>query len=284
MLPQAVTEFVAAQGWGNITQMQPVSGGCINDGRILRTATGPALFLKLNPGAPPDMFQREAEGLAAIGAVAGAPRVPAVYSAGESFLLLEYLMAAPPAPDTWPVLGQQLARLHGATRPRFGFDHDNYIGATPQPNPWTADGHRFFAEHRLRFQAKRAYRAGLIGPAMLGRVERLAERLPSLVPAQAASLVHGDLWSGNIIAGPAGQACLIDPAAHFGWAEADLAMTTLFGRPPQVFFDGYLAERPLMGGYRGRFELYNLYHLLNHVNLFGATYLPAVEASLARYI
>jgi fructosamine-3-kinase len=279
-----VTEFVAAQGWGNITQMQPVAGGCINDGRILRTAAGPPLFLKLNLTAPPDMFQREAEGLAAIGAVAGAPRVPAVYCAGEGFLLLEYLTAAPPAPDSWPVLGQQLARLHGATQPRFGFDHDNYIGATPQPNPWTADGHHFFAQQRLRFQAERAYRAGLISQATFGRVEQLAERLPSLVPAQPASLIHGDLWSGNIIAGPAGQACLIDPAAHFGWAEADLAMTTLFGRPPQAFFDGYAAERPLATGYRERFELYNLYHLLNHLNLFGATYLPAVEAGLARYI
>ena len=283
MLPQAVAEFVAAQGWGTVTQVQPVSGGCINDGRILGTATGPPLFLKLNSAAPADMFQREAEGLAAMAAVPGAPRVPAVYCAGESFLLLEYLPSAPRAPDFWAGLGLQLARLHSATQPRFGFDHGNYIGATPQPNPWTTDGHRFFADQRLRFQAERAYRAGLIGQALLGRVERLAERLPSLVPTQPASLIHGDLWSGNIIPGPGGQACLIDPAAHFGWAEADLAMTTLFGRPPLAFFDGYSAERPLAPGYQDRFDLYNLYHLLNHLNLFGASYLPAVEAILARF-
>ena len=283
MLPGAVIEFIAAHGWGQVTQVEPVPGGSISDGLTLHTTTGPPLFLKLNPAAPSDMFQREAEGLATLAAAAGAPRVPAVHCAGQAFVLLEYLSPAPPAPHYWAELGQQLARLHATEQPAFGFNHDNYIGATPQPNPWTADGYVFFADQRLRFQADRAHRAGLLSRTSLQRAERLATRLPNLLPPQPASLVHGDLWSGNIIPGPTGQPCLIDPAAHYGWAETDLAMMTLFGRPPQSFYDGYMSERPLAHGFLNRFDLYNLYHLLNHLNLFGLSYLPAVEAILARY-
>lgn len=283
MLPETVVAFISAQGWGQVTRMEPVAGGCISNGRVLRTATGPTLFLKLNPAAPADMFQREAEGLAALAAVTGAPRVPNVYCAGQAFLLLEYLAPAPPASAFWADLGQQLARLHSATQPGFGFEHDNYIGATPQPNNWTADGYAFFADQRLRFQAERAHRAGLLSTSSLRLNERLANHLHNLLPPQPASLIHGDLWSGNIIPGPAGRACLIDPAAHYGWAEADLAMMALFGRPPQLFYDGYSAARRLAPGYRERFDLYNLYHLFNHLNLFGPAYLQSVEAVLVRY-
>jgi fructosamine-3-kinase len=260
-----------------------VTGGCINDGRLLATETGPRLFLKLNPSASPDMFLREAEGLAALAVVPGAPRVPAVLLHGPRFLLLEYLPSAPRAPDYWPELGRRLARLHAATRQRFGFDHDNYLGATAQRNPWTADGYAFFADCRLLFQGNRAYERGLLGVAGLRRVERFAARLSDLVPLQPASLIHGDLWSGNIIPGPDGHACLIDPAAHYGWAEAELAMTALFGRPPESFYTAYNAERPLAPGYQERFDLYNLYHLLNHLNLFGSSYLSSVEAVLGHY-
>ena len=283
MLPAPVTTYVASRGWGRVTGARPVSGGCINDGRVLTTESGPWLFLKTNASAPADMFLREAEGLAALAAAPGAPRVPAPLMTGDTFLLLEYLAPAPHAPDYWPSLGQRLAQLHRATKPTFGFDHDNYIGATPQPNPPTADGYVFFGESRLRFQALRARQSHLLSADGVRRVDRLIARLPELVPPQPASLIHGDLWSGNIIPGPNGQACLIDPAAHFAWAEADLAMTTLFGHPPQSFFAAYNAERPLEPDYQDRFELYNLYHLLNHLNLFGTSYLPGVEALLAHF-
>lgn len=283
MLPEPVGAFIAAQGWGRVTGWQPVAGGCINYGRVLITQSGARLFLKINDSAPPDMFQCEAEGLAAIAAVPGAPRVPAVLLPSKHFLLLEYLSSAAQSADYWPELGRGLAKLHSATSESFGFDHNNYLGSTPQLNQWTADGYAFFTEQRLLFQAGRAHQRGLLSAAGLRRTARLAAKLGDLVPPQAASLIHGDLWSGNIIPGPTGYACLIDPAAHYGWAEAELAMTALFGRPPESFYSAYAAEHALAPGYRSRFDIYNLYHLLNHLNLFGVSYLPAVELTLDRY-
>ena len=284
MLPAPVAEFITTHGWGTVNGSQPVSGGCINDGRVLSTTSGLRLFLKQNPSAPPDMFQREADGLAALTAAPGAPRVPAAWLSGDNFLLLEYLPSRPPAGDYWPELGRRLAVMHATTNTSFGFHRDNYLGSTLQPNEWMVDGYEFFTQRRIGFQATRAHERGLLSLGNLRRAEQLASMLPSLVPEQSASLLHGDLWSGNIIPGPEGQACLIDPAAYFGWAEAELAMMALFGRPPESFYAAYAAERPLAAGYQDRFDVYNLYHLLNHLNLFGASYRPGVEAILDRYI
>jgi fructosamine-3-kinase len=282
MLPEPVRAFVEGQGWGGVTRADPVGGGCINDGRVLHTARGPRLFLKQNRSAPKDMFAREAEGLSAL-AGAGGPRLPKPLLAGETFLLLEHLASAPRARDEWEVLGERLAQLHQSLGERFGFPRDNYLGATPQPNRWQADGVTFFAEQRLLFQGKLACERGLLDARRLAQLERLASRLRDLIPEQPASLIHGDLWGGNAITGPEGQRCLIDPAAHYGWAEAELAMTALFGGFPEAFYAAYEAARSLAPGYRARFPIYNLYHLLNHLNLFGRGYLGEVEAILARY-
>jgi fructosamine-3-kinase len=283
MLPKAGADYIAAQGWGHVTASQPASGGCINASRVLTTASGPRLFVKLNPSAPPDMFAREAEGLAALAAVPGAPRVPTALLAAPGFLLLEYISPSPPGPRAAARLGEQLAALHAAPAARFGFPNDNYLGSTPQPNPWIVDGWSFFAQHRLLHQGRLARQAGRLPAAGLRRLEGLARRLPDLVPAQPPSLLHGDLWSGNIVPGPGGQLCLIDPAAHYGWAEADIAMTALFGRQPDDFYAAYATVHSLPPGFAQRQDLYNLYHLLNHLNLFGASYLASVESILARY-
>ncbi len=282
-LPAAVREYIAAQGWGEATGSVPAGGGCINNGQALNTRRGPRLFLKTNDACPPDMFPREAEGLAALAEAPGAPRVPRTLLAGPDFLLLEYLPSAPAAPDSAAAFGEAMARLHNCTAAQFGFDHDNYLGLTPQPNPRLADGWDFYAEHRLLHQGRLARRAGRLPASSLKRLEYLAARLRDLVPEQPASLIHGDLWSGNQFAGPDGHICLIDPAAHYGWAEADLAMTALFGRLPDTFFAAYQAVRPLAPGWRERFDLYNLYHLLNHLNLFGSSYLSSVEATLDQF-
>lgn len=281
-IPPAVVAYVEAQGWGNIHTSHSLGGGCINNAQRLTTPNGAALLLKHNDSAPPDMFEREAEGLRALAVEAG-PRVPTPYLVGPDFLLTEYLAPAPPAPDSWEALGQRLAYLHQHTHTQFGFPHNNYIGSTPQPNGWLEDGGEFFAERRLLFQGQLAHQHGRLSSAWLQKLERLAARLRDFIPTQQASLIHGDLWGGNIISGPGGEACLIDPAAHYGWAEAELAMTTLFGRLPEAFYSAYLAVRPLEAGYHARFEIYNLYHLLNHLNLFGESYRGAVEAILRRY-
>lgn len=282
MFPPALLTFIAHHGWGEIRTAHPVGGGCINDGHILTTTTGPQLFLKRNASAPADMFAREAEGLTAL-AVPGGPRVPQPLAVGVDFLLLEFLSSAPPAPAGWETFGQRLAALHAVTQAQFGFPHSNYIGSTPQPNAWRTDGFAFFAEQRLLFQGQLARERGALQAADLHRLERLAAHLADWIPPQPASLLHGDLWNGNVLVGPDGHAALIDPAAHYGWAEADLAMTALFGGFPPAFYAAYEAERPLPPGVQQRFELYNLYHLLNHLNLFGGSYLGAVRATLEKY-
>ncbi len=275
-IPPEVQQWLETHGYGKVRHIRPVGGGCINNGARLHTASGATFFLKTNTAAQPDMFAREAEGLTALRVPEG-PRVPQPLLWGADFLLLEDLAPASPRPDFWETLGQRLAALHEHIGPAFGFHHDNYIGSTPQPNPWTDDGYTFFATHRLGFQARLAFERGLLEADDLRRIERLAARLSEWIPPQPPSLIHGDLWHGNVIPDAQGQPALIDPAAHYGWAEAELAMTALFGGFPERFYQAYEAARPLAQGYRQRFSLYNLYHLLNHLNLFGTGYLGAVR-------
>jgi protein-ribulosamine 3-kinase len=281
-LPDETLTWLRQRGSGEVTKTTSVGGGCINNGMRLSTESGESFFLKFNHNAPQDMFAREAEGLEAL-AVPNGPRIPEPYCHGPTFILLEDLHPGRRQKDYWERFGQQLAALHGHTHEEFGFEHDNYCGRTPQPNPWTPDGYEFFAVHRLRFQANLAQQAGLLSTTDLGRVDRLSERLPDLVPAQPASLIHGDLWTGNAETGPDGEPALIDPAAHFGWAEAELGMTTLFGSFPAVFYRAYEEVRTLDPDWRARLPLYNLYHLLNHLNLFGRSYLPQVQNVLNRF-
>jgi len=284
MVPEAVIEWLSRQGFGNVQSTRPVGGGCINNGTRLLTSTGKSFFLKTNLHAPSDMFARETEGLSALGEADITPRVPKPLLHGKIFLLLEDLAPARRRADYWPAFGRQLAGLHQRTSPRFGFEHDNYIGSTPQPNTWVENGYDFFAEYRLGFQARLAERRGLLSSADVQRVYRLADRLPDLIPSQPASLLHGDLWGGNAITDESGAPAIIDPAAHYGWAEAELAMTTLFGSFPEAFYQAYQEVRPLEAGDWERFPIYNLYHLLNHLNLFGSGYLGQVQSILRRYV
>ncbi len=279
MIPESVTTWIRENGFGDITGSQPVTGGCINNGALISTTSGRSFFLKTNPSAPKDMFEREVEGLLALG-VPGALRIPTPRCYGPDFLLMDDLEPSSRAPDYWEQFGRALARVHGSVGERYGFHHNNYIGSTPQINTWMEDGHAFYAEHRLRYQARLAFDAGRLDARVFGQVERLARRLPQLVPQQPPSLIHGDLWSGNAITDRNGGPALIDPAVYFGWAEAELAMTALFGRFPPMFYVAYQEIRSLVPGFESRFRIYNLYHLLNHLNLFGEKYLGQVKHTL----
>ena len=281
-LPPLVTSWLKSEGHGPVEETQPVAGGCINNGARLITRSGTTLFLKQNASAPEEMFLREMEALQVL-AVAGGPRTPIPYLEDTEFLLLEDLNPAAPSSNYWELFGLQLATLHSHTDRNFGFENDNFIGSTPQPNPRISDGYEFFAEHRLGYQAELALQQGLINRADFRSVLTLSSKLPQLVPPQPASLLHGDLWSGNAIVGPEGEPAIIDPAAHYGWAEAELGMTNLFGGFPEAFYRAYEEATELEDGWRERLPIYNLYHLLNHVNLFGAGYLGQVRSVLQRF-
>lgn len=276
MIPSAVANWLNENGFGEVTFTKGVGGGCINNGTQIKTSSGAQFFLKTNNYTPPDMFYKEAEGLAAL-KVEDGPAVPKPYFWGKQFLLLEDLAPAPHKPNYWEEFGSKLALLHNHTHTKFGFEHDNYIGSTPQPNRFEVDGCTFFEEQRLMFQSDLAERQGLLDKEDAAGVKRIAVRLPELVPQQPASLLHGDLWSGNALSDSNGNPALIDPAVYYGWAEADLAMTALFGAFPHSFYEAYTETRPLESGYKDRYPIYNLYHLLNHLNLFGTGYLGQVR-------
>ena len=264
----------------------PVSGGDINDAYKLTLTDGRQVFMKANRSADLSVFQAEAEGLEAIRATdtIGVPQVIAVGKDQQygAFLLLEWVEAVPNDPDFWESFGRNLARMHQAPTSRFGWGKDNYIGASPQINTQHDSWIAFYRDCRLSPQFERAQR--YFDPSMRKRITRLLDHLEDhLVEPPHPSLLHGDLWSGNFITGNDGQAWLIDPAVYVGHAEADLAMTELFGGFAPAFYSAYREVNPLQPGYEQRRDLYNLYHLLNHLNLFGRGYLSSVLKILNRY-
>lgn len=279
MIPLVVTNWLVNNGFGDVVSTKTVGGGCVNKCLVITTSSYRTLFLKTNSQCPKDMFEREAEGLEEL-RIGKGPRVPKTYLYEDDFILLEDVKPSAPQENYWEKFGVQLATLHNQVNPRFGFYHNNYIGSTAQINNWMDDGYRFFAEQRLLYQAELAYKKGLMTVDDLKKLEHLANCLPMLIPSQKASLIHGDLWSGNLIPDLFGNPTLIDPATHYGWAEAELAMTSLFGGFPESFYFSYEEVHPLEPGYHTRFRVYNLYQLLNHVNLFGVDYYHQVKEIL----
>jgi len=229
------------------------------------------------------LFEAEAAGLEALRAPGDPPyfpRVPRVLAVEPGRLVLEDLGVGHPSTAGWAQLGRALAALHRETRSAFGFDRDNFIGRTPQTNAWTAKGPTFFAEQRLLPLTRACEDANLLDAATGQKIEKICARLSELLPDEAPALIHGDLWTGNIHPTPDGSLALIDPATHFGYREADLAMTYLFGCLPEAFHASYDAAWPLAPGARERTSLFNLYHLLNHLLLFGPGYRAQVSKTV----
>ena len=264
-----------------------VGGGSV--GECLRwSSDGGDLFVKLGPEVNLEMFSAEADGLRELGSAA-ALRVPEVRgvgaASGQAFLALEWIEFGSASSRTEAALGAGLARLHRTAAPRFGWHRDNTIGATPQRNDWTDDWAEFFARHRLGFQLDLAERHGHDGP-LIERGRLLCERLAALLAGHRPrpSLLHGDLWGGNWAADASGEPVIYDPAVYYGDREADLAMTRLFGGFGRSFYQAYEAEWPLDAGATQRIALYNLYHVLNHLNLFGGGYGAQAEAMIERLL
>ncbi|MEQ8955207.1 MAG: fructosamine kinase family protein, partial [Gammaproteobacteria bacterium] len=265
-------QWLALNGYGPIRERQPLSGGCIATVQRLRLDGGMTVVVKSLAGGFANMFAAESCGLQAL-AAEQAVRIPAVLHAAPGVIILEDLGNGRQSADYWKILGRQLAQLHGASKPRFGFELDNFCGATPQRNTPCDDGHDFFANHRLMHLGQQAANKNLLPPDQFQKLDYVASKLGNWIPVMPAVLIHGDLWSGNIHCDSNGQPALIDPAAYWGWAEAELAMTTLFGGFHRHFYDSYQEAAGINSEWQERAPLYNLYHLLNHLLLFGSSYL-----------
>ena len=263
-----------------LAQLDPVGGGCVNSAARVTTDQGETWFLKWNARSPRNMFEAEADGLRALAAVR-ALRVPAVLAVGNGdgappWLLLEYVAEGRAGPDYTAALAAGLAALHRTARGGWGWECDNFIGSLPQQNPAAATWGDLWRDARLEPQLERAYRQGHFAGQRRALLERVIERTRGLlgeVEDEGPSLLHGDLWSGNVYPDGEGRPVLIDPAVYRGHREVDLAMTELFGGFASGWPGAYEDAWPVAEGYRAfRRPLYQLYYLLVHVNLFGASY------------
>ena len=295
-----------------IAQTDRLSGGDINKAYGLTLSTGEHIFMKANAKDNAVFFTAEAAGLQAIADThtIGTPRILCCGTddgedVGYSFLLLEYIQSKGRRSDYWEVLGQELACMHRAVlrqaqephastgvpelvegppnKSLFGFPQNNFIGARPQNNTWSDNWITFFRDQRLAPQFRDA--DSYFTSDDRTKITKLLDNLERfLVEPENPSLLHGDLWSGNVMCGPDGKAMLIDPACYIGHREADLAMTQLFGGFPPQFYEAYNEAAPLQPGFEERRDLYNLYQLLNHLNLFGPTYLEPVLSIVGEYV
>lgn len=267
-----------------IDEVSSLSGGCINNALKIETTAG-IFFLKTNSAKVyPGMFHAEAEGLKLLSCVDNL-EIPGVIlheeAAGLSFILLEWIEPGRRQNNFFEEFGKRIAELHKHTHTFFGLSHDNYIGSLRQSNKQTVNGINFFIEQRLIKQLDIAGKA--ISHSTTMQFDALFKKLPSLIPAEAPALLHGDLWNGNFMMAHNGNPCIFDPAVYYGFREADLAMTKLFGGFDESFYQAYHSQFPLQAGWEHRMDIYNLYPLLVHVNLFGGGYTAQMSSILKRY-
>lgn len=275
MNDQALIEKTVREATGqtfSIASRSSIGGGCINDAFKLKGESG-TYFVKTNRLSFEPAFEAERQALEELAGTATV-RVPQVIAqvSGETqvYLILEYIETRTSRCGDWGRLGRQLARLHQLRQPYYGWSRDNWIGATQQPNPRSEDWIDFFRTHRIERQIELCRSKGFDVPG----AERLLEAIPDLLAKHEAwpSLLHGDLWSGNAAFDETGQPFLFDPGSYYGDRETDIAFTEFFGGFSREFYDAYNEALPLAPGYETRKTLYNLYHCLNHVYIFGGSY------------
>ncbi len=269
-------------------QKHRISGGCIHDSAIFSLSSGERFFVKQNTSANFPSLAHEAEGLIALtaaGCIAAATPLALGLDPNndKAFLVLAVIESKTKQPDFWSQFGRALAQLHTQTSGTFfGWQHHDYSHRITKRNIPLDNWLDFFRQRRLQPQLELAQSA--LGPALTNKGQYLIDHLEKFIePPSFPQLIHGDLWSGNFMIGENGLAILIDPAVYYGHGEADLAMTHLFGGFPPIFYSAYQEINPLSVNYKQHADIYNLFYLLNHLNLFGTSYLPAVKRILEDY-
>jgi len=272
-----------------IISSQSLSGGCISSAYEIKTDTGKTYILKYNSSVNNDMFVKEAHGLQELNK-AGVIKIPDVISFDEDYILLEQIVAGNKQKNFSEDFGHKFALLHKFTSEFYGFYEDNYIGSNPQLNiPQENEKHdwtKFYFNKRILFQLQLAEEKGNSTSELRKAIAGLENKIDEIVDdnGEKPSLLHGDLWGGNYLINEKGFACLIDPAVYYGNREADLAMTKLFGGFDSRFYAAYNEVFPLPGGYEYRENIYKLYHVLNHLNLFGGGYYSQTMSLISYYI
>lgn len=286
-IPAEIHRFFVEQDLplGEKSQLKNVSGGCINTCFELRIQEQ-QFFLKVNRSADyPGMFDAEYKGLSLLRA-SRTFTVPepllAVVSGNSQYLLMRFIERGQPGEDYFFSAGRLLAQLHCHHAEKFGLDHDNYIGSLKQANAYHESFSEFFICTRIEPMLKMAIDSGRAEQSITRSFNNFFSRLSELVPFEKPSLLHGDLWSGNMMCSDRGPA-VFDPAVYYGHREADLAMTKLFGGFDEEFYEGYESVFPLEKNWRERTDLFNLYPLLVHVNLFGGGYLQEVKNIIRKF-
>lgn len=283
MIPEAIRSNLEEFLGQKLTDMQSVSGGDINSAAIIKTADAKRFFLKWNEQAPEDMFEKEARGLRLLAGAETGLIIPEAVHATETCLLMSVIQEGGGNPDSAYQFGRNLALLHKASADSFGLDHDNYIGRLPQSNNRHGNWFDFFAIERIEPQIQTGIESGKLNRKVLMQVQSLYKKLGNIMPAEAPSLLHGDLWSGNYMFTREGGCSIYDPAVYYGHREADLAMTRLFGGFSAGFYKGYTEEFPPEPGFEERVTLFNLYPVLVHANLFGGSYIRQAESIIEQY-
>ncbi len=272
-----------------IVSIQSLSGGCISNAYKLEMKSGEFYFLKNNYGSSKDMFIKEAHGLIEL-KKPSVIRVPEVILCDDSFILTEFISTGNKNKNFFEDFGRSFAKLHKFHNESFGFYEDNYIGSNVQQNianetekdNWI----KFYFNKRILFQLRLAEKNGYSTKELTKGISALENKIEKIFVGseELPSLLHGDLWGGNYIVDEAGNACLIDPAVYYGHREADLAMTKLFGGFKPEFYQAYNEMFPLADGYNYREGIYKLYHVLNHLNLFGRGYYSQAISIIKSYV
>lgn len=269
-----------------LSSIIPIGGGCINQCYRLNTK-GQSYFLKVNDAKLLNMFEMEYKGLAAIASNRNL-LVPVPICSGiegnNSYLIMEFIHSSGREERYWENLGEGLAYMHQSTSGYFGWGYNNYIGRLSQSNRKHLNWLEFFVKERLQPQIQLGEDTGKLPVDVQRDLEKICSTIEQFINNDAPALLHGDLWSGNIMTGPQGEPYLVDPAVYYGNREAELAFTTLFGGFDERFYQAYNHSFPLSPGHQKRYDVYNLYPLLVHLNLFGSGYLGNIRNILKSYL